>query len=471
MKRLFSILLVILGTTGAARSQSAKFNFSATTATVSGWTNVTGDPSVSVVTASSSGITLSSIATANWVPFNGGSAFNAVGENTGNSYFPGGVLYNHWFQYGSDAEYNAAVPQLLISGLSPDSTYTIMMAGSSTSSLNTNPVQYTAVGLTVYPSQYENNHNNTTNFASFTVTPDTAGKVRLYLNTQPTTDVADISGLIITGGTVVPMPVDSITSPVNGAVLSEDGNLQLTATASVSGGTITKVEFYHDTTKIGQVTTAPYNLTWYNPDPGNYQLIARATDYLGRSVSSSIHISIQSPSSFWSNTGNIATNGDNNFVGTVDTNRLSFRTNNVERMTILKDGTIGIGTKTTYGYSLAVNGTAIFTKAKVKTAGTWPDYVFEKGYALPDLQQLEQYLLANKHLPGIAPQKVVQREGIDLADQQTALLKHVEELTLYLIRQNKSLTEQNRQLTEQNARLEAQQKEIDELKALIKDKK
>ncbi len=71
------------------------------------------------------------------------------------------------------------------------------------------------------------------------------------------------------------MPVDSITSPVNGAVLSEDGNLQLTATASVSGGTITRVEFYHDTTKIGQVTTAPYNLTWYNPDPGNYQLIAQ----------------------------------------------------------------------------------------------------------------------------------------------------------------------------------------------------
>ena len=464
MKRLFSILLVILSSTGAVMAQSAKFNFSATTATVSGWTNVTGDPSVAVVSASSSGITLSSIATANWVPFNGGSAFNAVGENTGNTYFPGGVLYNHWFQYGSDAEYNAAVPQLLISGLSPDSTYTIIMAGSSTSSLNTNPVQYTAVGLTVYPSQYENNHNNTTNFASFNVTPDTTGKVRLYLNTQPTTDVADISGLIITGGTVVPMPVDSITSPVNGAVLSEDGNLLLTATASVSSGTITKVEFYHDTTKIGQVTAAPYNLTWYNPDPGNYQLIAKATDYLGRSVSSSIHISIESPSSFWSMTGNIATNGDSNFVGTVDTNRLSFRTNNVERMTILKDGTIGIGTKTTYGYSLAVNGTAIFTKAKVKTAGTWPDYVFKKDYRLPGLTELEQYIFANHHLPGVDPASIVQKEGIDLGDQQTVLLKKVEELTLYLIQQNKLLSDQN-------TRLEAQQKEIDELKALIKDKK
>ena len=70
------------------------------------------------------------------------------------------------------------------------------------------------------------------------------------------------------------------------------------------------------------------------------------------------------------------------------------------------------------------------------------------------------------------------RHGIDLGGQQTALLKKVEELTLYLIRQNQALTDQNKQiidqnkqLTEQNTRLEAQQKEIDALKALITEKK
>ncbi len=253
--------------------------------------------------------------------------------------------------------------------------------------------------------------------------------MRVYLNTQPTTDIADICGLTVTGGATSPLPQDSITSPVNGAVLSEDANLLITAAASIATGTISKVEFYHDTIRIGQSTTAPYTITWFNPDPGNYQLIAKATDYLGRTVSTSVRISIESPSSFWSMTGNIAANGDTNFVGTVDTNRLSFRTNNVERMTILKDGTIGIGTKTTYGYSLAVNGTAIFTKAKVKTAGTWPDYVCKKDYRLPGPKELEQYISANHHLPGIDPARAsCRRKALIWGISRPLLLKKVEEL-------------------------------------------
>ncbi|HWB93110.1 MAG TPA: hypothetical protein VG605_14710, partial [Puia sp.] len=62
-------------------------------------------------------------------------------------------------------------------------------------------------------------------------------------------------------------------------------------------------------------------------------------------------------------------------------------------------------------------------------------------------------------------------DGIDLSEHAAAMLKKVEELTLYLIRQNQELTDQNKQLAEQNARLEAQQKEIDELKASIQAKK
>ena len=198
-------------------------------------------------------------------------------------------------------------------------------------------------------------------------------------------------------------------------------------------------------------------MTWVNPDPGSYTLSAKAIDGSGNISTSSANIVVESLNYFWSTTGNIATSGDTFFVGTVDTNRLAFRTNNVERMTILKDGTIGIGTKTTYGYALAVNGTAIFTKAKVKTAGTWPDYVFKPDYKLPDLKDLERYLKEHQHLPDFAPEKTVQREGIDIAEQQAALLKKVEELTLYLIEQNK--------------KLEAQQREIDELKSKIKIQK
>ncbi len=113
MKRLFSILLVIFGAAASIMAQSAKFNLSAGAHSVSGWTNVVGDPSQAVISVtSSSGITISSVGTANWVPYGSGSAFDAVGENV-NGFFPAAVMYNHWYQYGSTAEYNAAGPQFL----------------------------------------------------------------------------------------------------------------------------------------------------------------------------------------------------------------------------------------------------------------------------------------------------------------------------------------------------------------------
>ncbi len=49
-------------------------------------------------------------------------------------------------------------------------------------------------------------------------------------------------------------------------------------------------------------------------------------------------------SNFWSLTGNTGTNPVSNFLGTVDNNRLVFRTNNTERMTILgTNGYVGLG--------------------------------------------------------------------------------------------------------------------------------
>jgi hypothetical protein len=260
--------------------------------------------------------------------------------------------------------------------------------------------------------------------------------------------------------------------------------------------------------------------------------------------SASITVGIESLNYFWSTTGNIATPGDSNFVGTVDSNKLVFRTKNTNRMTISAIGNIGIGvdsptaklhtngpvrfagltgdstqnrvlvtdtsgkvfyrnvsslsnrwiysngtlydstdniaigTNNPVGYKLAVNGTAIFTKAKVKTAGTWPDYVFKKDYALPNLAEVERYIAQHQHLPGIASENEVQLHGIDLGDHAAALLKKVEELTLYLIHQDKALNEKEAQLNnlqsqliEQKARFDAQQKQIDELRALINAKK
>ncbi|HZE82676.1 MAG TPA: Ig-like domain-containing protein [Puia sp.] len=448
---------------GTLHAQNAKFNFTAAAHTVSGWANVAGDPATGVRSGTQNGITVSSIATANWSSNGGNSAYDGGGASSG-TFFPAAVMVNHWFQYSSYlATYNALVPQLQLSGLNIDSVYTIQMTGSFTlgipATYTLDPIRYTVAGVTSYGYADVNGNFNTADGAIFhNVAPDASGHIKIYVNTFGGSNVASICGVQVTiGHTGATGPIVALTHPTNNAVIPEDGNVTLSATASETGGTIAKVEFYRDTVKIGEDSTSPYSMIWSSPDPGTYTIKARAIDGFGNTASNTISIKVESLNYFWSTTGNIATGGDTSFIGTVDTNRLAFRTNNLERVSILKDGTVGIGTKDTKGYLLAVNGTAIFTKVKVKTAGTWPDYVFKKGYHLPDLKELQTYINQNQHLPGIVPDAEAQRGGIDVAAQEAALLKKIEELTLYLIRQNE--------------RLAQQQKEIDELKQQVKAKK
>jgi Zn-dependent metalloprotease len=65
------------------------------------------------------------------------------------------------------------------------------------------------------------------------------------------------------------------------------GSVTLTATASDSDGTISRVEFYDGSTRLAVGETAPYIFTWNNASPGNHLLIARAVDNLGGSKDSS----------------------------------------------------------------------------------------------------------------------------------------------------------------------------------------
>ncbi|MFN0081893.1 MAG: hypothetical protein ACKVOM_05195 [Ferruginibacter sp.] len=90
-------------------------------------------------------------------------------------------------------------------------------------------------------------------------------------------------------------------------------------------------------------------------------------------------------------------------------------------------------------HKLYVNGSAIFTKAVVKLTSTWPDYVFEPTNNLPTLNEVEAYITKHKHLQGVPSAAEVKEKGIDLGDNQTILLKKVEELTLYIIELNKKV--------------------------------
>lgn len=103
----------------------------------------------------------------------------------------------------------------------------------------------------------------------------------------------------------------------------------------------------------------------------------------------------------------------------------------------ITDSGVGIGTLTPKS-TLAVNGTITAKRIKV-TQTDWADYVFHKDYQLPPLAAVENYVNKHQHLEGIPSAAEVEKEGIDVGEMNKKLLAKVEELTLYLIEQNKKI--------------------------------
>jgi hypothetical protein len=87
------------------------------------------------------------------------------------------------------------------------------------------------------------------------------------------------------------------------------------------------------------------------------------------------------------------------------------------------------------------DGKVYATEVNVMLAANFPDYVFASDYDLMSLNDLEQYITANKHLPGVPSAQEVANNGssINLGEMQTVLLQKVEELTLYTIDQQKQI--------------------------------
>ena len=81
--------------------------------------------------------------------------------------------------------------------------------------------------------------------------------------------------------TVNALPTISLTAPAANTVFTSPANFTITASASDSDGSISKVEFFAGAGLLGQDTTAPYSFTMSNASHGTYVLTAKATDNNG----------------------------------------------------------------------------------------------------------------------------------------------------------------------------------------------
>jgi hypothetical protein len=117
---------------------------------------------------------------------------------------------------------------------------------------------------------------------------------------------------------------------------------------------------------------------------------------------------------------------------------------------ILTDSNIGIGTSNFIDgadtYRLSVKGK--IRAEEVKVYNTWADYVFAKDYKLSTLKEVEKYILKNGHLPNVPSAKEITEKGLELGEMTKIQQEKIEELTLYLIQQNKRIEEQNKDIQE-----------------------
>jgi hypothetical protein len=86
------------------------------------------------------------------------------------------------------------------------------------------------------------------------------------------------------------------------------------------------------------------------------------------------------------------------------------------------------------GFKVAVDGKVICEELKVQLSGDWPDYVFADDYSMMNLNDLEEFIKAENHLPGVpSAEEVEEANGIMLGEMQRVTVEKLEELTLYIL--------------------------------------
>ncbi|HKK40328.1 MAG TPA: hypothetical protein VJ949_12980, partial [Cryomorphaceae bacterium] len=103
------------------------------------------------------------------------------------------------------------------------------------------------------------------------------------------------------------------------------------------------------------------------------------------------------------------------------------------------------------GFRVSVDGKMICEELKVQLSQDWPDYVFADDYSMMNLNDLEEFIKTENHLPGVpSASEVEAADGIMLGEMQRVTVEKLEELTLYIL----ELKKENDQLKERVEALE-----------------
>lgn len=165
-------------------------------------------------------------------------------------------------------------------------------------------------------------------------------------------------------------------------------------------------------------------------------------------------------------TGTQTTGSGNVFIGynagagiTTDNTFLVESFTDVQPAPLIKgdfvSGKVGISVTDfpTYAGSVDVSNYKFFVKGgilaeEIRVATTWADYVFAKDYKLPTLTEVEQHIASKGHLINVPSAKEVEENGISLGEIAKIQQEKIEELTLYIIEQNKMNEKQTEEIKE-----------------------
>ncbi|WP_430404832.1 hypothetical protein [Fluviicola sp.] len=109
------------------------------------------------------------------------------------------------------------------------------------------------------------------------------------------------------------------------------------------------------------------------------------------------------------------------------------------------DGKLSLGNGTMQTFQVETTGMIRGRRMKLDL-NTWADYVFEPTYQLMPLNEVEMFVKKEKHLPNVPSEQELKKDGADVMELNKILMEKVEELTLYLIQQNKNTEELKQQL-------------------------